>query len=310
MGLQKFIEKLCQKYAYAVAIRPAGLDVPFSIKYATNNAWYADPFVCTYEGKSYVFVELLNSYHLYGEIAVAPISDGVIGEFKVVISENFHMSFPNVFFWRGDWYMLPETNMSRQVRLYRATAFPYRWELSDILMEDVQLVDYALYPAESGFYVVANDIKVEKDAFNRCFYFDVDQKTFTEFLPRGNWCQIRPGGTFYQHNGKWRHAMQDGILAYGDFLHIYEVDEFTREVFNEREICQVKVDDLTYKNGNNKLEHIHTYNRNELYEVVDVQYKRIYPNKFFMHQWHQILKHKSKENGKRGMGKNEGNDFT
>lgn len=283
------------KYAYAVAIRPLGSNKPFHIKYATNNAWYADPFVCTHEGKSYVFVEWMNSYHCYGEIAVAPVEDDKIGDFQVIISENFHMSFPHVFYWKGTWYMLPETDMSRQVRLYEAVNFPYKWKLADVLMEDIQLVDYALYPVEDGFYVVANDIHVEKDAFNRCFYFDVGKRIFSEFSPKGKWCQDRPGGTFYQENGKWRHAIQDGILAYGDYLHIYEIEEFSKDAFHEREIAQIKPYDLEYTNDNNKLEHIHTYNRDEKYEVVDVQYKRIYPNKFFIHQWQQYLKHNAKK---------------
>lgn len=287
----KKLDKILKKEAYAVAIRKAKTNDPFYIKYPTMHEWWADPFVCKHEGINYCFVELMNSYRLHGEIAVAKIENGCIGDFSVVISEPFHMSFPNVFKYDGQWYMLPETNHCKQVRLYKAVNFPYEWTLDTVLCDDERLVDHSMLPFQNGFFVVSNDITKEIEAYNRFFYLDMDAKKMTEINPQGEWGNIRPGGTFYCMDGKWRHVLQDGVRAYGDYLHVYEVDELSNDTFKEHEIRSIRVNDLKYVNDNGRLEHIHTFNCNDDYEVIDLQYNKTYPNKFIIHWYHEYLKH-------------------
>ena len=287
----KKLDKILKKEAYAVAIRKAKTNDPFYIKYPTMHEWWADPFVCKHEGINYCFVELMSSYRLHGEIAVAKIENGRIGDFRAVISEPFHMSFPNVFKYDGQWYMLPETNHCRQVRLYKELNFPYEWTLDTVLCNDERLVDHSMVPFQNGFFVVSNDITNESEAYNRFFYLDMEVKKMTEINPQGEWGNIRPGGTFYCRDGKWRHVLQDGVRAYGDYLHIYEVEEFSNEAFKEYELNSIRVNDLEYVNDNGRLEHIHTFNCNDDYEVIDLQYNKTYPNKFIIHWYHEYLKH-------------------
>lgn len=47
---------------------------------------------------------------------------------RVVLKENFHLSFPTVFDWRGEVWMLPETSADHSLTLYRCTQFPDKWE--------------------------------------------------------------------------------------------------------------------------------------------------------------------------------------
>ena len=42
-----------------------------------------------------------------------------------IINEPFHMSFPNVFKFENEFYMMPENSESNQLRLYNAVDFPY-----------------------------------------------------------------------------------------------------------------------------------------------------------------------------------------
>ena len=292
MAKSSFLHKLCKRVAYGVAIRPLGAeDQPFRVKYPSPLKWYADPFVCSEGENTYVFVELLHSYHVDGEIAVARVEQGRIGKFRTVIREPFHMSFPNVFQWQGAWYMLPETCQSGQLRLYRARRFPYDWELSGVLLEGRELVDHALYPTEDGFFILTYDQTEPQDSRNRIFHLHMDSGRLEEIFPQGNWCRERPGGTFYRAGEKWRHVVQEcrqGV--YGEYLHVFEVEHFDRERFEEREIRQVHMQDLAVSPDNGRLQYLHTYNRNADYEVIDVRYDKIYPDKFFIHQWEEIRK--------------------
>lgn len=302
MAKRTRLQKLCYRPAYAVAIRRrADAGAPYRVKYPSPLSWYADPFVCADGGKTYVFVELMNSYHLDGEIAVASVEDGVIGSFRVVLHEPFHLSFPNIFLWEGTWYMIPETYAAGEVRLYRADSFPYRWSLDKVLRKGGWLVDHALYPVSDGFFMVSYDTTDPKDQRNRIFRLDMRQKALREIFPAGNWCRERPGGTFYQEQGIWHHAIQDCKKAYGDYLHIYAVDAFAEERFEEHEVRRMDAGNTPFSPDNRRMEHLHTYNCNAEYEVIDLQYDKLYPDKFFIHQWQEILKRiKRSKRAKRG----------
>ena len=291
MDFTRIYHKLCMKEAYGIAVRSlSNPDGPFIAKYPSPLQWYADPFVCGDESGEYVFVELMNHYNVYGQIAAAPIEDGQIGDFRVVLDEPFHMSFPNVFKWDGSWYMLPEVFTSGQVRLYRAESFPYSWKLDAVLFEGPELVDHALIPADYGFRMVSYDQTNKRDMHSRVFRIDMESRSMKEIFPEGNWCRERPGGTFYKKEGEWHRVIQDCEETYGDYLHIFRINEFTDENFSEEEILQVRMGDVHVEPDNGRLEHIHTYNRDSRYETIDFRYWKFYPDKFFIHHWQRVYR--------------------
>jgi len=291
MDFQRRKKKLAEQVAYGVAIRRVDRPgEPFRMKYPSHRFWYADPFICTEEDQSYVFVELMDVYRPYGMIGVALVVEDEIGEFHEVLREPFHMSFPNVFRWRGTWYMLPEAHQSKQLRLYRATSFPDAWELDSVLLDDVDVVDHALYPCGAdGYLVITYDERIRK---NRAFHCSMATRETKEIFPAGSWCRERPGGTFYQKDGQWRHVIQECLRGvYGEFLHVYEVEHLDAGHFEECEVAEVFMKDVDVTPDNGKLQYIHTYNRDDRYEVIDIRYDKAYWDKFLIHQVHELYKH-------------------
>ena len=66
---------------------------------------------------------------LAGELAHAVSRDALCWDYRgIVLREPFHLSYPYVFRWRGQWYMTPETLDAGCIRLYRARRFPADWE--------------------------------------------------------------------------------------------------------------------------------------------------------------------------------------
>jgi hypothetical protein len=89
----------------------------------------ADPFLVRAEGRWFLFFEVMPCDAREGVIALAESGDGLRWSYRgVVLREPFHLSYPHVFTWRGDYYMTPETLAPGRVRLYRAARFPDRWE--------------------------------------------------------------------------------------------------------------------------------------------------------------------------------------
>lgn len=268
--------RLFYKGVYGVAIREKGSEV-FSTQYPTNRYAYADPFVYEYEGKPCLFVELFDYHRVWGSIAVSEIKDGKLGNFRMIIAEPNHMSFPNVFEYKGALYMLPETYQTNEVHLYQCVEYPYKWEKRSNVVCNAKLVDHAiLMRNDTSYYMVSYDLEQKR---NRYFILDMEKYDATEITLSGNHCMERPGGTFFMRNGKYYHVIQDCKECYGDYLHFYEVDQFDDNCFNEHEVSVTKINDVHFDKDKG-LQHIHTYSQSEHYEAVDFQYNRFYWNKF------------------------------
>lgn len=281
--------KLFVEGAYGVAIRKVGSTTSFKTKYPTIKDWYADPFICSDNGRDYLFVELMDYHIVYGQIAVAPVDNGKIGNFKIIISEPFHMSFPNVFKWRGIWYMIPESYQSGQIRLYRCESFPYKWKFDRTLLKDVQLVDHAIYQKDDKLIVITYDISNLNNKHAREFVIDMNCWKMIEIYPKGNICQDRAAGTVYENNGHRYRAIQDCEKCYGDFLRFYSVDKISDTEIEEHEIRRVHATELKL-DENRGVQRTHTYNRNDKYEVIDFWYPKIYPNKFLLRLWKKVIR--------------------
>jgi len=73
-------------------------------------AFVADPFMLQHNGLWHMFFEVMNAQRRCGEIGLATSSDALSWTYKqIVLSEPFHLSYPYVFAWQGEYFMVPET---------------------------------------------------------------------------------------------------------------------------------------------------------------------------------------------------------
>ncbi len=104
------------------------IDVTFLPK-GRRDEFLADPFGLWHEGKLYVFIESYDYRHGKGVIDVLIYDDRFnLLERKEVLNEPWHLSYPNVFRYEGEIYMLPEAHKSGRLTLYKARSFPDGWE--------------------------------------------------------------------------------------------------------------------------------------------------------------------------------------
>ena len=118
----------------------------------------ADPFIVN----GYVFAELMKKgkgilNKNKGIIAVAKITDTVL-DFKPIIEESFHMSYPYVFKHSENWYMIPETYQSGSILLYKATSFPYKWEKVGSIYE-IDGMDSIPFYLNNKWYIFTSSVK-------------------------------------------------------------------------------------------------------------------------------------------------------
>lgn len=104
----------------------------------------ADPFVVRHDDSWHMFFEVMNSTTARGEIGWAISDDHRAWHYqRVVLRETFHVSYPFVFQFKGDWYMIPESTEAAGLSLYRADSFPTGWQYSTTLLTG-EFADHAL----------------------------------------------------------------------------------------------------------------------------------------------------------------------
>jgi hypothetical protein len=122
-----------------------------------STVFLADPFFVKEKDTFYLFFEHKTTKS-NADIGLLTSVDGKKYQYRgTVLSQKFHLSYPQVFKYRNDFYMVPESKQSNRVLLYKAHRFPFDWRICDTLVNNVQLVDPSIYLSDSLNIMVASD---------------------------------------------------------------------------------------------------------------------------------------------------------
>lgn len=127
---------------------------PFRLLADDGRRFYADPFVVGQGGRAFLFVEEFPYATGRGLLSVAEIgADGAIATPRPFLEQDCHLSYPQVFAADGEIWMVPETSGRRTVELWRAVAFPDRWERHAVLLDGVDVGDATLLRRDDGWWM-------------------------------------------------------------------------------------------------------------------------------------------------------------
>jgi hypothetical protein len=102
----------------------------------------ADPFLVSDDGMWYLFFEVYNLDTQQGDLAFATSKNTKKWKYeKIIIDEDFHLSYPYVFSWQDEYYLIPESFEDNSIRLYKADEFPDKWSFVTTLVDNQTLVD-------------------------------------------------------------------------------------------------------------------------------------------------------------------------
>jgi hypothetical protein len=122
-----------------------------------STVFLADPFFVKEKDTFYLFFEHKTSKS-NADIGLLTSVDGKKYHYRgTVLSQKFHLSYPQVFKYKNDFYMVPESKRANAVLLFKAHRFPFDWRICDTLISDVQLVDPSIYLSDSLNILVASD---------------------------------------------------------------------------------------------------------------------------------------------------------
>src|SRR5205823_6417872 len=116
-------------------------------------SFVADPFMLDVNNVRYMFFEVMNWRANKGEIGLATSEDGLKWIYRqIVLAEPFHLSYPYVFEWMNQYYMIPESYQAGSIRLYKASRFPSQWVCVGSLLSGPHFVDPSIFRYEDRWW--------------------------------------------------------------------------------------------------------------------------------------------------------------
>ncbi|MCS5423163.1 MULTISPECIES: glucosamine inositolphosphorylceramide transferase family protein [Psychrilyobacter] len=198
-------------------------------------SFVADPFIVVKNKKYTMFFEVLNKATNQGDIGYAESSDGLQWEFKkIIITEPFHQSYPYIFHWDNDDYLIPESGADLSVRLYRAVSFPDKWEYIGNLLSGHNYVDPSIFQHEDKWWLFASS---GNDVLN--LYYSEELLKGWKPHPQNpiikfNKNIARPAGRVFTYNEQLYRLAQDANPSYGTQVFAFEITELTENSYKEK----------------------------------------------------------------------------
>lgn len=240
---------------------------------APSGSYWADPCPVREGGRDYVFVEQYDETVRRGHIAVLELDEDLaVRSVRSVLDVPWHLSYPFVFTWQEQRWMIVESAEARQLTLYHCTRFPDEWKEAGDLLYGWSVVDGTVHFDGRRWYLFANitespfgyDQRVWDDLF--VFYAD---------SPAGPWHphaanpvvsdvrSARPAGRLFMHEGRLIRPSQDCSVDYGYAIVFNEVLVLDEHHYQERSIGRLEPDWCPGLRG------CHTYSSDAGLELLD-----------------------------------------
>jgi O-antigen/teichoic acid export membrane protein len=197
----------------------------------------ADPFMIKENSIWYMFFEVMNIHTKRGEIGVATSSNGFSWKYKqIVLTESFHLSYPYVFKWQNDYYMIPESYEANSIRLYKAVNFPTQWSFIEILLEGSDYADPSIFCWHERWWLFASSTESN---ILRLYFADSPLGPWIEHpqspIVTNNACMSRPAGRVTLFNDCMIRFTQDDTAFYGNQVMAFEITKLTTTSYKEKE---------------------------------------------------------------------------
>lgn len=208
---------------------------------ASNAQFVADPFATRVGNEWYLFCEVYDTVLNRGVIGAARSKDLESWDYLgTVLEEPHHLSYPFVFEHGGDIFMMPEARSAREVTIYRAVDFPFRWKREKTILR--------------GRYFDASMVKHDGRYWLFVGWMNYWLRLFHAPHPLGPWAPhafpfirtydkggARPGGRPVVIDGKLIRFGQDNAAHYGHQLRAWEVTALSPRWYAERPVSREPV---------------------------------------------------------------------
>ncbi|WP_281228118.1 glucosamine inositolphosphorylceramide transferase family protein [Flavobacterium aquiphilum] len=184
-----------------------------------STVFLADPFFVKEKDTFYLFFEH-KKVKANGDVGLLTSVDGKNYQYKgTVLTQKFHLSYPQVFKYKNCFYMVPESKQANAVLLYKAQHFPYDWKICDTLVKNVRLKDPSIYVSDTLNVMMASDDKLNMYVYQADSLFGKWKLHKKPIALMGT--EARAGGRFFADKKGLILPIQNCTNGYGYGLSLY-----------------------------------------------------------------------------------------
>ena len=240
----------------------------------SRGSFWADPFPVDRDGKTWLFFEDFDARSNKGRIAVAAFDGENLLESKIILEEEWHLSYP--FIWEEDneIYLIPESGEANKIFIYKALDFPFQWQKLGLFFEG-EAYDPTIIKVDDLYWLFVNQKPhLGTSGFIELYaYYSSSSLTpvWTSHALNPIVSDVRssrPAGRIYEKDGNLFRPAQDSGLRYGHRVKIQKILKLTIDGYSEQTVDIIEPD--TYKN----MLGTHTFNFTDKWIFSDAFYRK------------------------------------
>ena len=242
-----------------------------------KDRFWADPHIVHKKNNFYIFIEEFMYNTKKGHISLIIMDNkGNYTKPEKVLERPYHLSYPFIFSYKGDYYIIPETPSTKTIEVYKCIEFPRRWEFLKNLKDNVVAADTTLFYYENKWWLFTNIVENEgANMGEELFLFYSDNPLSERWIPHpknpivSDISNGRPAGKIFEHNGNLFRPSQNSTKRYGYGL------KFNKIINLDENNYQEKLVDSIEPKWEKNIKAVHTFNFEKKLTIIDAQLRRI-----------------------------------
>lgn len=244
---------------------------PFSILSFPKGYWGADPFLLKEDNVINIYCEYMDIKKSKAIIAYKEIYPRIGDEWLPAYEFDGHTSYPCVFNYKGESYMIPETVCDSNIVILKKRI--NQWHIYSVIKTKINAPDTTFFmydgrPCIFVYEIIANGIRklhiIELNSSLNSIINDYVVKTYDSPIGRG-------GGSIIKKDDNYYRVTQCGVHYYGEKIDIISFS-YANNKYVENGFLTISPNNLSI-NQVVPVIGIHTYNRVDNVEVIDLLMK-------------------------------------
>ncbi len=209
-----------------------------------EDGFLADPFLHANKGSLHLFCEVFDRRKKRGYIGVSRLDQTAWTPPIPALDTGTHASFPFIFDWRGETWMIPETVANNRVEVWRCRHYPDDWELHNTALDGAFPVDTAVFWANGKWWLfTALGQPPLIDHCTELYLYTVSGPDLDQLRPHplnpvvSDARFARNAGRPFEQDGRLYRPSQSnrhGVYGYG--LNIMEITALSETAYCERQV--------------------------------------------------------------------------
>lgn len=259
-NLQKFVEQNWK----VLLFEEDGSKIIKELQVPKRLGFIADPFVVKMDNCYLVLVEFFDSRKKKGRIDYFILDQNFeILDEGVSLEETFHLSYPNVFEYHKEFYVIPEMAKSKRQTIYKLNSDGKLIKVKDII-SNVSISDPTILHHDNKWWLFGS---CNENELNIWYSDDPFQEWLAHPLNpvKVDVKASRPAGEIYFDENKLIRPTQDISNFYGERVHLNRIQKLSINEFSENHDKTIDTSSFNIKSNG-----IHTINSCEGVKIVDV----------------------------------------